>query len=144
VAEILALPNPAVWWLGLISVPLVAWLAWTERVKAYLLLIAAYVLQWLPWILSPRIAFEYHFYPNLAIICLADAVLLQRVWNLAKGPSRFEPPRVAVMAFIVLVVVAFAFWYPILAGTPITWNEWNARMWSWLMGQLWINPHPGQ
>jgi dolichyl-phosphate-mannose--protein O-mannosyl transferase len=37
-------------------------------------------MQWLPWILSPRIAFEYHFFPNLAIILLADAALLQRIW----------------------------------------------------------------
>ncbi len=57
VAEILALPNPAVWWLGLVSVPFVAWLAYRERIKAYALLIVwSYLLQWLPWIASPRIA----------------------------------------------------------------------------------------
>ena len=146
VAEILALPNPAVWWLGLVSVPFVAWLAWRERAKAYVLLIAAYLLQWLPWIASPRVAFEYHFYPNLAIICLADTILLQRVWQLARdrADERLAWPRVTVVTFLVLVVVAFVFWYPVLAGTQITYDGWHARMWDWLMGQLWINPHPGQ
>ena len=145
VAEILALPNPAVWWLGLISVPFVAWLAWRERLKSCILIVAAYLLQWLPWIASPRIAFEYHFYPNLAMICLADAILLQRVWKLA-GPARgrFGAPQLMVIGFLVVVVVAFVFWYPILAGTHVSYNAWSARMWSWLMGQLWINPHPGQ
>jgi len=81
VAEILALPNPAVWWLGLVSVPMIAWLAWRERNKGYALLVTAYLLQWLPWAASPRVAFEYHFFPNLAIICLADTVLLQRLWR---------------------------------------------------------------
>jgi hypothetical protein len=145
VAEILALPNPAVWWLGLLSVPYVAWLAWRERVKAYLLLTTAYLLQWLPWIASPRVAFEYHFYPNLAIICLADAILLQRVWNLAsKDSPAFAGPRVAVAVYVAVVVLAFMFWHPVLAGTPVSWSDWNARMLGWLMGQLWINPHPGQ
>jgi Gpi18-like mannosyltransferase len=144
VAEILALPNPAVWWLGLFSVPYVAWLAWRERVKAYLLLIVAYLLQWLPWIASPRVAFEYHFYPNLAIICLADAILLQRVWSLAKqGSPAFAGPRLAVGVYVAVVVLAFMFWHPVLAGTPVSYNDWNARMLGWLMGQLWINPHPG-
>ncbi len=145
VAEILALPNPAVWWLGLVSVPLVAWLAYRERIKAYVLLITAYLLQWLPWIASPRIAFEYHFYPNLAIICIADAILLQRVWQLSKpedGPWTW--PRLAVAGFLVLVAISFVFWYPVLAGSHISYNAWNARMWTWLMNQLWINPHPGQ
>jgi Gpi18-like mannosyltransferase len=145
VAEILALPNPAVWWLGLISVPFVAWLAWRERLKIYVLLVAAYLLQWLPWILSPRVAFEYHFYPNLAIICLTDAILLQRLWKAgASETTGITWQRFAVVTFLVLVVVAFIFWYPVLAGTPVSYNDWQARMWSWLMGQLWINPHPGQ
>ncbi len=65
VAEILALPNPLVWWFGLFSVPAMAWWGYVERNKGYLLLFAAYLFQWLPWILTPRIAFEYHFFPNL-------------------------------------------------------------------------------
>ena len=141
-AEILALPNPAVWWLGLVSVPFIAWLAYRERTKAYVLLVTAYLLQWLPWIASPRIAFEYHFYPNLAIICLADAVLIQRVWAMASETVRW--PKWAVGGFLVVVVAAFVFWYPVLSGTRVTYNAWNARMWTGLMGQLWINPHPGQ
>ena len=146
VGEILALPNPAVWWLGLVSVPFVGWLAWRERTKAYILIVAAYLLQWLPWIASPRVAFEYHFYPNLAMICLSDAILLQRVWRSgSKARTEGVPwPKVIVIGFLALVVLAFVFWFPILAGTHVTYNAWNARMWTWLMGQLWINPHPGQ
>ena len=80
-STIRAIPNPLVWWSGLVSVPAVAWLAWRERNKGYALLVVAYLFQWLPWIRSPRLAFEYHFYPNLAIIILANAIVLQHVWN---------------------------------------------------------------
>jgi C-terminal four TMM region of protein-O-mannosyltransferase len=151
VAEILALPNPFVWWFGLITVPLVGFFAWVERNRGYALLIVAYFLQWLPWILSPRIAFEYHFFPNLAIIVLCNAIVLQKVWHqrvvwnwqrqyvTISGPSKAPPhwmqwavrmsPPLSVAAYLLVVVWAFSFFYPVLAGTHVTWDAWHARMW---------------
>lgn len=135
VAEILALPNPAVWWLGLVSVPFIAYLAWRERNKGFALLTVAYLFQWLPWIATPRVAFEYHFYPNLAIICLANAALLQRMWK------RLTWGKYAVWGYLALVVALFAYFYPILAGVPITYDGWHQRMWepfTKLFGGNWI------
>jgi 4-amino-4-deoxy-L-arabinose transferase-like glycosyltransferase len=136
VAEIVALPNPAVWWLGLVSVPLLAVLAWRERNKGYALLVTAYLLQWLPWITSPRIAFEYHFFPNLAVICLANAVLLQRVWRLAAAERAW--PRITVAAYAALVVFSFAYFFPVVAGLHVPWNVWDSRMLHWLMHNGWV------
>jgi Gpi18-like mannosyltransferase/predicted membrane-bound dolichyl-phosphate-mannose-protein mannosyltransferase len=145
VGEILALPNPVVWWLGLVSVPYVAWLAWRERSKGYILLITAYFIQWLPWIASPRLAFEYHFFPNLAIICIADAILMQRIWKLSEPMrAKYSWPRVAVGGYLAAVLIAFVFWYPVVSGTQLTYNEWSARMLTGLEGNNWINPHPGK
>jgi dolichyl-phosphate-mannose--protein O-mannosyl transferase len=130
VAEILALPNPFVWWFGLLTVPLVGWYAWFERNRGYALLVLAYFLQWLPWILSPRIAFEYHFFPNLAIIVLCNAIVLQKLWNWipSGAPSPFIP-RLGVGIYLAVVVWAFIFFYPVLAGQHVTWEAWHARMW---------------
>jgi len=139
VAEIIALPNPAVWWFGLVSVPAIAWLGWRERNKGYILLVTAYLLQWLPWMLSPRVAFEYHFFPNLAVICLADAVLLQRLWRMAeKMTGRYAWPRLVVGGYLALVLGLFVFFYPILAGLHVPWQVWDARMWHPLMHNAWI------
>jgi dolichyl-phosphate-mannose--protein O-mannosyl transferase len=130
VAEILALPNPFVWWFGLITVPLVGVFAWFERNRSYALLVVAYFLQWLPWILSPRIAFEYHFFPNLAIIVLCNTIVLQKVWNwVPAGAASSFIPRLSVGVYLAVVVWAFAFFYPVLAGTHVTWDAWHARMW---------------
>ncbi len=139
VAEVLALPNPVVWWFGLATVPFAGFLAWRERNKGYALLVVAYFLQWLPWILSPRVAFEYHFFPNDAIICMCDAIALQRIWRLAKDSSaRFAWPKLTVWAYSALVVASFAFFYPILAGLHVSWNTWDARMLHLLMGNQWV------
>jgi dolichyl-phosphate-mannose--protein O-mannosyl transferase len=130
VAEILALPNPFVWWFGLLTVPLVGFYAWFERNRGYALLIIAYFLQWLPWIISPRIAFEYHFFPNLAIIVLCNAIVLQKVWNwMPSGATSPFIPRLSVAIYLAVVIGGFAFFYPVLAGTHVTWDAWHARMW---------------
>jgi Gpi18-like mannosyltransferase len=112
VAEILALPNPVSWWSGLFSVPLLAWWAYREHNKGYALLVTAYFFQWLPWILSPRIAFEYHFFPNLAIIVLADAVLLQRLWASARARvfSTVALPNILTAAFLAVLVAVPIMW----------------------------------
>ncbi len=143
VAEIIAIPNPAVWWGGLVSLPFVAWLGIRERNKGYILLATAYLLQWLPWMTSPRVAFEYHFFPNLAIICLANAVLLQRAWRygaeLARGTGRtWTWPKIAVSTYLTLVLYLAIFFYPIWAGLHVPWNVWDARMWHWLMRNQWV------
>ena len=138
VAEILALPNPLVWWLGLVSLPFLALRGWLDRNKGYLLLVVAYVLQWLPWVGSPRIAFEYHFFPNLAVIVLANAALLHWLWKRPEKVALVGSWRPVVIAYLACVVGAFAFWYPILSGTHITWPAWDARMLHWLVGNDWI------
>jgi Gpi18-like mannosyltransferase len=130
VAEILALPNPFVWWFGLLTVPLVGAYAWFERNRGYALLVVAYFLQWLPWIGSPRIAFEYHFFPNLAIIVLCNAIVLQKLWNWTP-PQSATPlmPRLGVGIYLAVVAWAFIFFYPVLVGQHVTWDAWHARMW---------------
>lgn len=133
VAEILALPNPVNWWFGLLSVPAMFAIGLMRRHKGFALLIGAYLWQWLPWIISPRITFEYHFFPNLAIICVANALVLQEVWR-----SWGRRGRIAVIAFLAAVAWAFVFWFPIWIGAPIPYEEWHKRMLDWLVGARWI------
>jgi dolichyl-phosphate-mannose--protein O-mannosyl transferase len=77
--------------------------------------VTAYVIQWLPWVLSPRIAFEYHFYPNLAIIILADAAFLQRIWmsRQEKTFGTFSLPNLLAAAFLSALVAV-----PVMWATP--------------------------
>ena len=139
VAEILALPNPLNWWSGLFTIPVIAVLAIREKNKGFALLIVAYLLQWLPWALSPRVAFEYHFFPNLAIICLANAAVLQRVWAMGEAyTTKWSWPRYFVAGYCAAIALVFAFFFPILAGLHVPWNVWDARMLHWLVGYSWV------
>jgi dolichyl-phosphate-mannose--protein O-mannosyl transferase len=142
-AEIISLPNPLTWWFGLVSIPFLGYLAFRALRRAqgdkrgYLLLFSAYWIQWLPWIASPRMLFEYHFFPNDAIILLADTVALKWLWDRAHGSAELEQlARYGIALFLVGTVALFAYFYPVLAGVPMVWADWNARMWfpHWIIG----------
>jgi dolichyl-phosphate-mannose--protein O-mannosyl transferase/Gpi18-like mannosyltransferase len=137
--EITSMPNPAILWFGLICVPWVALLAWRERNKGYALIVLTYLLQWLPWMRSPRITFAYHFYVDIPLICLCNAIVLQRIWEWGKLRTERRGPLLgglAVGACVAVTVGAFAYFYPILAAYPIAWNAWHQRMWIgyWVIG----------
>ncbi|HET9029560.1 MAG TPA: phospholipid carrier-dependent glycosyltransferase [Candidatus Aquilonibacter sp.] len=140
VQEITSMPNPFILWFGLMCVPLVGFLAWKEKNKGYLLIVLTYLLQWLPWAKSPRITFAYHFYVDIPLICLCNAIVLQRIWNWAKTKS--DSNRWigfgAVGAITAIIVFGFVYFYPILSAQKITWAAWHARMWminnKWVVG----------
>lgn len=137
VAQILSLPNPLTWWFGLLSVPLLGALAWIKRSRAYLLLFVAYFAQWLPWIASPRMLFEYHFFPNDAVIVLADTIALQWFWERAQvSEEHRQLAKVGIGLFLALTLVMFVYFYPVLAGDHITYAAWHDRMWfpHWIIG----------
>jgi dolichyl-phosphate-mannose--protein O-mannosyl transferase/Gpi18-like mannosyltransferase len=139
VYEITSMPNPFIMWFGLLTVPWVGVLAWRQRNKGYALLVLTYLMQWVPWALSPRLVFAYHFYVDIPLICLCNAIVLQQVW---KWSSQREDDGgkwlggIAVGAYVLAVVGAFIFFYPILAAYPISWHDWHQRMWidKWVLG----------
>jgi dolichyl-phosphate-mannose--protein O-mannosyl transferase len=139
VYEITSMPNPMILWFGLICVPWVAVLAWRERNKGYALIVITYLLQWLPWMKSPRITFAYHFYVDIPLICLCNAIVLQRIWEWAKrrdDPNGRWIGAAAVGGYVAVAAAAFVFFYPVLAAHPISWNAWHERMWidKWILG----------
>jgi dolichyl-phosphate-mannose--protein O-mannosyl transferase len=137
VYEITSLPSPVVLWFGLLCVPWVAVLAWRERNKGYALIVLTYLLQWLPWIRSPRITFAYHFYVDIPLICLCNVIILQRLWEWSKrGPNARWLGGLGIGAYVATAAYCFVFFYPILAAHPISWSSWHSRMWfpTWIIG----------
>jgi len=126
IREVTSMPNPINTWFGLFAIPFVAWLAWTRRRRDYALAVLVFACQWLPWSLSPRISWEYHFYVDIPMICLCNAIALQRL----------RVPRWAVAAALASIAGAFVYFYPVLAAQPLSWEAWHARMWfpTWIIG----------
>ena len=128
VAEVLALPNPIMWIVQIVTIPAAALLAWRSRHKGVILCVAAYFFQWLPWIASTRIDFQYNFYPNTAIICLCTTYVLLQLWRGAEA-KRSKPMKIAIAGYLAACLAFFVFFMPILNGQHMPWKQWDARIW---------------
>jgi len=137
--EVLAIGTPAIWWGAILAliVCLGWWLLYRDwRAGAVL---AGVAWGWLPWFpLVSRTKFFYYaleFEPFLILaitLCLgliigqASASLLRR----ATGAGLAG-------AYLLIVLLMFRYFYPILAGKVIPYTDWYAHMW-YKIGKGWI------
>ena len=106
VARIYNLGNPMVFWAGLVSVFSLVLVFVKNRSKNVLLVIFAYFIFFVPWALSPRIMFFYHYLPSIPFMCIALGYVLRKNLRLAIG----------ILAICLLV---FIYFYPHWAGLQV-------------------------
>jgi dolichyl-phosphate-mannose--protein O-mannosyl transferase len=131
VQEVLAIGNPAIWWM---SIPAMAfclgwWLTRRDwRAGAALLCVAAGWATWLPFV--SRTKFYYYaleFEPFL-IICIVLCLGLM-IGPATAGPIRRAAGSILAGAYVLAVLVLFWYFYPILAGQVIPYSDWLSHMW---------------
>ncbi|RJR15285.1 phospholipid carrier-dependent glycosyltransferase [Candidatus Microgenomates bacterium] len=86
----------------------------------FLILLVGYFGMFLPWVASPRIMFLYHYLPSVPFLCLALAYCLVRVAHDRQG-------KYLVYAYLLLVALAFIYFYPHWTG--------------WVLPQKWVNTY---
>jgi dolichyl-phosphate-mannose--protein O-mannosyl transferase len=124
IATTYALGNPLLYWAFL---PAVAWLCirwWRTRNPGLIILLIGFFGQWLPWMFVERSTYTYHFLPAVPFGCLAVAMA---VFHLYKGHADWQ--RTLAIEYVVLVALAFAFFYPIFSFLPINQETLALRMW---------------
>lgn len=142
-ANIYLLGNPIILWLGL---PALAFAFWQgiRRVRvslntasgevtiggrlsqvdfALLFVVVAYLAFLLPWALSPRIMFLYHYIPSVPFLTLAAGYALNRLWQ-----RRWGRPGAAFL--LAAAFLTFVYFYPQLAAVPVP--GWLAESYFWL------------
>ncbi len=131
VSTIMALGNPAVWWVGFFAFLYVAyrWLApylrgarQTDPRLAMLLL--AFAAQFVPWMLVPRSMFIYHYFGSLPFVMLSIAYALEQLH--LKRPAMANRVQIGYMAVVFVLFVAF---YPVATGTQVPTAWANAVNW---------------
>ena len=121
--SVIANGNPLLWWPMAVAVAWVAVDWWGRRPAAAAVLLVGFFGQWLPWALSPRGTFAYHFLPAVPLGCVALAVLLVGGWR--GGGWR----RSVAVGYVLAVAAVFAYAYPLHAAVPLTPEEIDARLW---------------
>ena len=84
---------------------------------------------WLPWILSKRCTFLYHYMPASVFAFAALALLVSLMWR-----SALREIRMIGSGIFVIVAIGFLFWLPIYIGLPISSGYLPMLMWlrSWI------------
>jgi dolichyl-phosphate-mannose-protein mannosyltransferase len=127
VSTIVAMGNPAVWWVGFASIIAVAGLAIRKRRFTPLFIVVLFFFSWLPYVLISRTTYLYHFYVSIPFLCLATAYFVNKYWSNRWG-------KVATLAYFSVVVMFFGLFYPVISGipTPTSWMEMIRWLESWV------------
>lgn len=138
-AAILDLPNPLIWWTGLLAMVVIflRWLLIRDwRAGAILAVYAAGQLVWVLW--PSRTMFFFYTVAYVPFLILA-ITYVAGLWLARTTPAGigFTSRRVAVVGIGLFVLVALAlsaYFLPIWTGEPLLQHQWRARMWfqSWI------------
>ena len=127
VSTITLMGNPAVWWIGLLSIFSLFEKAFKEKNPSSIYLVTIFLFQWIPFAIISRVLFLYHFYPNIIFFCFSTSYILSKFWDERKE-------RWKVIAYIGVLVVLFGLFYPIISGNPIPFWWRDSLKWlpSWV------------
>ena len=127
----LLLGTPVLWWGGVVALgyAVYGWLA--RRDWRFGVAVVGVLASWLPWIPNDdRPIFSYYAIAIIPFTILAIVLCLGRMVG---GPHAGERRRMwgtaVAGAFVVLVVVNFAWFWPIYTGELITTPQWLDRIW---------------
>ncbi len=141
-AEILLLGTPLLWWAFVpATLAVLAWALYKRDWRAWFILagIGAGIL---PWFAYPeRTMFFFYAAPAVPFFiaavtwCLGMIIGRSRPGSPASGsPERRLTGALIAGAFVAVVVLCFAYFWPIYTGEPLDYSEWRSRMWldSWI------------
>ena len=131
VSGVLALGNPAIWWIGSAALLYQAWRWITRRDWRSGAVLLGILAGWVPWLLyQDRTIFTFYSVVLLPFLAMGLAMTLGAMVGPPGGPSPRRRTGTLVAAAILLLVVALAWWfYPIWTGELIPYTHWTWRMW---------------
>lgn len=114
--DIYAVGNPALFWLGNIAIFASVFtlvLRKPKKEKLLGLLLFAYAVVWLPWQLSPRIMFFYHYAPAVPLLAINLSYWLFELW---------KSKRYRFFSFLAIAIIflCFVVLYPHLTLIPVS------------------------
>lgn len=107
VANIYAFGNPLVFWFGIWAVSYCFYQSWRLGLKRLAWIVFSYLVFFVPWSISPRIMFLYHYLPSIPFMSIAIAFVLRKNLRLA-------------LPFFVICFFLFVYFYPHLIGMPVS------------------------
>jgi dolichyl-phosphate-mannose--protein O-mannosyl transferase len=136
IKQVLLLGTPVLWWGGVVALLYAVGVWLGGRDWRFGVAVVGVASTWLPWLqYDDRPIFSYYAIVSLPFVVLALALAIGRLI----GPDRAPSPRrtvgvVVSGAFVVLVILNFAWFWPIYTDQLLTHSSWLDRIWF----QRWI------
>ncbi|MBI2330084.1 phospholipid carrier-dependent glycosyltransferase [Candidatus Daviesbacteria bacterium] len=111
-ANIFTSGNPALFWLGSAAILLTIWETIKKRSLSLAIILLGFFAFWLPWAISPRIMFLYHFSPSVPFLSLALGYQLNNFLTDKKGLQ-------LLLVLLLLIILGFALMFPFLTAIPM-------------------------
>jgi dolichyl-phosphate-mannose--protein O-mannosyl transferase len=139
ISTIVALGNPAIWWLGFavimgLTIYYIPKFIINRKIDLkknlpVIFILVYFFFQWLPYIVITRVVFIYHFYSNEPFLCLGVAFIVNRYWS-----SNWV--KAAAVAYFAATVGLFVLFYPVISGVPTSISTINGLTWfkGWILG----------
>mgnify|MGYP001599712601 CR=1 FL=1 len=118
VSNIFAVGNPFVFWGGIVTMAIAAVAGIRARIYPLLAVVAAWGLLFLPWALSPRVMFLYHYLPAVPFLSLAIG------WYLSTQKKDF------ILITFSLLLIIYIFFFPHWTGVFVP--RWLDNFYYWL------------
>jgi dolichyl-phosphate-mannose--protein O-mannosyl transferase len=149
-SHILLVGTPLLWWSFIPALVALVWFGIARRdwrAGAILLCVAAALLPWFYFATQHRTMFAFYALPAEPFLILAVVYVLGAIMTPARslatsdgggaesGVDRRMVGAVIAGAYVLLVAICFAYFYPIYVGQVIPYEDWSARMW---LGGRWI------
>lgn len=135
ISAVMIIGTPAMWWLAL---PVLGWTLWriaTRRDWRYTWILVGYAAGYLPWFLNlDRQMYFFYAVPLAPFLVLALTMILGEILApKTAGAERRTLGMMLVSGYVALVVVNFAWLWPILTGGIISDARWQMELWlpSW-------------
>jgi dolichyl-phosphate-mannose--protein O-mannosyl transferase len=133
---VLLLGTPALWWGAALAFLYAIWAWLARRDWRFGLVVVGVVSTWLPWIrYDDRPIFSFY---AISILPFTVIGLTLALGVLMGGPRASSTRRLwgttVAGAFVVLVVLNFAWFWPVFTGELITTPDWLQRIWfkAWI------------
>lgn len=107
ISNIYAMGNPFVFWLGFAAVCYALFRTISTKNVNLGLIVFSYLIFFVPWAVSPRIMFLYHYLPSIPFLAIILAYALRRKVNL-------------IAPVITILIIAFIYFYPRYTGIEIS------------------------
>ncbi|MDD7929429.1 dolichyl-phosphate-mannose--protein mannosyltransferase [Microbacterium thalli] len=128
-----SMPNPIVWWAAVAATLYLVYRFIRTRDGRYALVLTAVAATYVPWLLYPdRTIFQFYTVLIQPFLLLALVFVVQEVVRGTRSSGRARSTQRVVWAFLVLVVVIAAFWFPLWSAMRVPYEFY--RLHNWLPG----------